>query len=116
MIVSKPVLPDLRLPTDDRTKKWNFGTQTRAKFPFPMSEQSRQPMHGRTLKHFCLHLITMSTFDAQIRNELDSQVDKVKNPRGGGVSFPEGEGCQFFPPGGYLPQPKFLSPAALISF
>ena len=26
------------------------------------------------------------------------QVDKV--PKGGGVSFPEGKGCQFFPPGG----------------
>ena len=25
------------------------------------------------------------------------QVDKVKNPRGGGVSFPEREGCQFLP-------------------
>ena len=33
-----------------------------------------------------------------------TQVDKVKNPRGGGVSFPEGEGCQFLPPGGVYPE------------
>ena len=33
-------------------------------------------------------------------------MDKVKNPRGGGVSFPEGEGCQFFLPGGVTPPPS----------
>ena len=46
-----------------------------------------------------------------------SQVDKVKNLRGGAVSFPEG-GCQFFFSGGdYLPlNPKKILPAALVTF
>ena len=44
------------------------------------------------------------------------QVDKV--PKGGGVSFPEGKGCQFFPPGGEvsLASTEKKIPAALVRF
>ena len=47
---------------------------------------------------------------------MTSQVDKVKNPRGGVVSFPEG-GCKFFElEGGYPPDPQKIFAVAVTIF